>query len=101
MAVRQIRDMCLTHKWQQMVFAQGIEVQVPAKDDFLIMLFGEERAVDGLFGILRIPAGQVFVGLHDPAGCPRQPFPLGIFADMAKDAPHCIFSRAAVSSVCS
>jgi len=82
-----------------MVLTQRIEVDVAAQDYLLIVLFGEESTINGLFGILDIAAGQIFECLHNTGWSSRQPLPLGILADVTKDAADCRFGGFSVSSV--
>ena len=87
----QIGDMCLAHEGQQVMFAQGIEVNVPADDYLLVILFDEQRAVDHRLGVLRVAAGEELVGLDHPGWCALQTFPFGILADMPDQATNRAF----------
>ena len=63
---RQVGDMRLAHEGQQVMLAQGIEVNVPADDHLLVVLLDKQRAVDHRLGVLPITAGQEVVGLDYP-----------------------------------
>ena len=72
-AIRQVRDVRLAHERQQVMLAQGIEIQILAQDHFLVVLFREQRAVDRFLRILVVAAGEKLVSLATRAGVRSRP----------------------------
>src|SRR5947207_13691180 len=79
-AIRNVSDMRLADERQQMVFAQGIKLDVFHEDD-LARFRVEDRVIDDVVQVLAVTIGEKFKGACGPVRCPEQTLPLGIFAD--------------------
>ncbi len=78
-AVGDIGDMCFADKGQQMVFAEGIQLDVFDNDHFTVGLIVQGRSEYGI-GILCIAPGQKLPGFGDPHRGLLQTLSVGIFA---------------------
>ena len=73
------------------MLAQGIKIQIPAQDHFLVVFFREQRAVDRFLRILGVAAGQKLVSLGDARRRAFESFAIRIFTDMPQDYAHGVF----------
>jgi hypothetical protein len=68
MAAWYVGYVALSVEGEKMVFAEAVEVNV-AKDNHLIILLLESGAMDQLFDVLLIPAGEKKKRASDTVGC--------------------------------
>src|SRR5258708_7623183 len=92
--------MGLAEKREHMMLAERIEIEILAQDHFLIFGFAENRAVDGIFGILSVTAAQKLVCTCDPLRRARQTLAIGILTDVAKDGANRFLDFSAGRFVC-
>src|SRR5438034_7622352 len=61
---RNVGDVALAEKWQQMMLTQAVEIDV-LDDDHLAVVDCEEGIVDDLVDVSLVSAGEEFEGLFD------------------------------------
>ena len=81
-----VRHMSLADEGQEVVFAQGVQLDV-ADDDHFIVVRGEQRAVDDFLQGLAIAVAEVLHGLGRALRGVEQAFALRVFAETDEDLP--------------
>ena len=80
MFVRDVPDVALAEKREQVMFAQAIHVDVP-DNDHLVVLNGEQRSVEHVLNVFMIAFGKKLECLSHARRCVLQAPPLGIFPE--------------------
>ena len=81
--VRNVGDVALAEKRQQMMLAQAVEVDVP-DDDHLVIIDREQCAVEDVLDVRVVPARQELEGLLNPFRRVEQSFAAGILAELSQ-----------------
>ena len=79
--------MRLSVKWQEVVLAQRVELDVSHQDHALVGLV-EERPVDHVLDAGRVPLGQELEGLFHPVGSPLESFPFRVLPQLLEHLVH-------------
>ena len=85
-AVGDVGDVALAEERQQVVLAQTVVVDV-AHDHHLVVIHGEQRAVEDFVDVGRVAARQERHRLGDADGRLDQPFAVGVFAQVDQELP--------------
>ena len=96
LVARNVGDVALAEKRQQMMLAQAVEVDV-LDDDHLAVVDGEQRVVDHRVDVRLVSAGEKLERLFDPLRRVDQPLALRILAELRQQPPDQILHRPIVS----
>src|SRR6185503_350690 len=84
--IRDVRDVRLAEERQQVVLAERVEVDVPHQHHLVVVVLGEDRAVQDLVDVLLVARGEELQhGFHARRRL-LESFPLRILAELAQDA---------------
>lgn len=84
--VRDVADMHLAHKGNQMVLAKGEDLDVP-HDDELVMVLVEDSTVDDVAQVLFVTLCEEEQRFRVALWCVEQPLTVGVFAQTLEHSP--------------
>src|SRR5688572_17909062 len=95
--LRDVGDVALAEKWQQMVLAEAVEIDV-LDDHHLAVIDGEQCAIEDGVDIGVISAGQEFHCLADPERSAHEALAAGILTELDQQPPDEFLHAAIVPS---